>query len=247
MGIIDREPVIPVALARMVRQAVRSRWRAARDCFAGFRSCAAFGCHADRGERFVVRIGPAAIAAKLSLELLGSDGRPLLRACRRPAPAGPVGTSPTAVDAARALVRRDLDQRTLHVRAFICGTSKFIRTASSSVAAFAIRRSPAAGCWTRLLDGGLQLALLWTRRLSGGLPSHSDGAVHLDATGSARGQRRCILEDGETKSDSASVDLIFVDGDGRSLAELRGVVTHLLPESARDGRPALVGEPQLGA
>jgi len=78
-------------------------------------------------------------------------------------------------------------------------------------------------------DGGLQLALLWARQVLGGasLPT-GIGEVRLHE-GPTVGTVRCVLKGRHVRGSRASSDLVFVDDTGRTVAEFRGVETHLLP------------------
>ncbi len=82
------------------------------------------------------------------------------------------------------------------------------------------------------MDGGLQLALLWAKEVLGG-PSLPTSIERL-TTWTDRpvtGQVRCVLK-GRTHAGSKAVsDLIFLDDEGRTVAELAGVETHLLPQA----------------
>jgi acyl carrier protein len=86
------------------------------------------------------------------------------------------------------------------------------------------RTDPAA------FDGGLQLALLWSQRVLGGasLPTGIDEVrTWTDAPHS--GSLRCVLKGRTVSRGKAVSDLAFLDSDGQLIAELNGVVTHLLP------------------
>jgi NAD(P)-dependent dehydrogenase (short-subunit alcohol dehydrogenase family)/acyl carrier protein len=78
------------------------------------------------------------------------------------------------------------------------------------------------------LDGGLQLALLWTEAVLGGksLPTSVE-AVHTWTTGPATGPLRCVLTARETSRNKAKSDITLLDGEGRIVASLLGVETHL--------------------
>jgi len=83
-----------------------------------------------------------------------------------------------------------------------------------------------------LLDGVLQLALLWTlHRLGGaGLPT-SIASVHVHATGPIQGSVRCILQGREASRGRSLCDVLCVAADGTTVAELRGIEVHVLPQS----------------
>ncbi len=80
------------------------------------------------------------------------------------------------------------------------------------------------------LDGGLQLALLFTKHALGGpsLPTSID-SIHTFGETPSSSQIRCVAVPRTVKKSSAVTDIFFVDADGRRLAELKGVRTHLLP------------------
>ncbi|MDG1483992.1 MAG: SDR family oxidoreductase [Myxococcota bacterium] len=86
------------------------------------------------------------------------------------------------------------------------------------------RTDPAA------FDGGLQLALLWSQRVLGGasLPTGIDEVRTWTDTPST-GALRCVLKGRTVSRGKAVSDLAFLDSDGVLIAELNGVVTHLLP------------------
>jgi hypothetical protein len=83
-----------------------------------------------------------------------------------------------------------------------------------------------------LLDGGLQLALLWTKHTLGGasLPTGVD-RFRIYHSGLPEGDLRCVLVGKKAAGDKAVCDIAFVDADGRIVAELTGVTTHVLPGS----------------
>ncbi|RME21431.1 MAG: SDR family oxidoreductase [Deltaproteobacteria bacterium] len=78
------------------------------------------------------------------------------------------------------------------------------------------------------LDGGLQLALLWTRRALGGasLPT-AVGRIHLGRIG--KGRLRAVLTGRTASAGKGLSDLVLVDADGVTVAELHDIETHLLP------------------
>ncbi|MFT5684687.1 MAG: acyl carrier protein, partial [Myxococcota bacterium] len=86
------------------------------------------------------------------------------------------------------------------------------------------RTDPAA------FDGGLQLALLWSQRVLGGacLPTGIGEVLTWTDTPSTGGLR-CVLKGRTVSRGKAVSDLAFLDSDGQLIAELNGVVTHLLP------------------
>ena len=86
------------------------------------------------------------------------------------------------------------------------------------------RTDPAA------FDGGLQLALLWSKRVLGGasLPTGID-EVRTWTDAPPSGGLRCVLKGRKVSRGKAVSDLAFLDSDGQLVAELNGVVTHLLP------------------
>ncbi|MCZ7681771.1 MAG: SDR family oxidoreductase [Sandaracinaceae bacterium] len=88
-----------------------------------------------------------------------------------------------------------------------------------------------------LLDGGLQLAVLWSERRLGGaaLPTGLD-AVCLHREGPIEGPVRAFAYGRSAASSRAVCDVLFVDQDGRPVAELRGVETHVRPGTAADAR-----------
>jgi acyl transferase domain-containing protein len=237
---VRQEPVVPVALVlEWFARAVRAHWpEASAFTFRQVRVLRGIRLEDfERGERCTVRIATVdEDGATLRLELVGSDGRRHYSAVaerpaageRRGAPAPPAAGEPwpAAIYGQQGLfhgpgfqVLRDVETSPRGLVASVAGAGDEAWPGSFLI-------DPA------LLDGGLQLALMWTRRRLGGasLPTSIE-AVHVDATGATRGPTRCILEDCETKGDSARMDVVFVDGNGRSILELRGVVTHLLPES----------------
>lgn len=81
------------------------------------------------------------------------------------------------------------------------------------------------------MDGGLQLALLWAKRMLGGssLPTAvgryqgtgeiPSGAIHAVLTGRVVGKSKTVS------------DIVFTNSEGRPIARLEGVETHLLPKS----------------
>ena len=81
------------------------------------------------------------------------------------------------------------------------------------------------------MDGGLQLALLWAQRMLGGssLPT---------AVGSYRGTGelpvgpiQAVLKGRVVGKSKTVSDIVFTTSDGRPIARLEGVETHLLPKS----------------
>ena len=78
-----------------------------------------------------------------------------------------------------------------------------------------------------LLDGGLQLALLWSEQCLGGraLPT-TVGAYRRYVAGTIDGPVRCQLR-GAAQDDMMAVShIVFIDQQGRLIAELEGVETH---------------------
>ena len=81
------------------------------------------------------------------------------------------------------------------------------------------------------MDGGLQLALLWAKRMLGGssLPTAVGryqgtgelpaGAIHAVLKGRVVGKSKTVS------------DIVFTSSEGRTIARLEGVETHLLPKS----------------
>jgi hypothetical protein len=84
-----------------------------------------------------------------------------------------------------------------------------------------------------LLDGGLQLAVLWTERRLGGsaLPTGIE-AVQLYREGPIDGLVRAIAFARRAADGHAVCDVTFVDEEGRAVAELRGVSTHVRPSTS---------------
>lgn len=84
-----------------------------------------------------------------------------------------------------------------------------------------------------LFDGGLQLAVLWSERRLGGaaLPTGLE-ALSLYREGPIEGSVRAIAYGHAAASGRALCDVVFVDEDGRAVAELRGVETHVRPGTA---------------
>jgi acyl transferase domain-containing protein len=80
------------------------------------------------------------------------------------------------------------------------------------------------------LDGGLQLALLFTKHALGGpsLPTSID-SIQIFGEAPTDSEIRCVAVPRKLKKSSAITDIFFVDADGRNLAQLTGVRTHLLP------------------
>lgn len=78
------------------------------------------------------------------------------------------------------------------------------------------------------LDGGLQLALLWTEAALGGrsLPT-GVAAIRLGRLG--HGPLRAVLKGRHAKGGKGVSDLVLVDADGATVAEMTGVETHVLP------------------
>ncbi|HJL16615.1 MAG TPA: SDR family oxidoreductase, partial [Sandaracinaceae bacterium LLY-WYZ-13_1] len=90
-----------------------------------------------------------------------------------------------------------------------------------------------------LLDGGLQLAVLWTeRRLDGHALPTGLGAVHVYRPGPVEGEVRAVVHGREAAAGRAICDVSFVGSDGRLVAALHGVETHVRPgTTAPDLRP----------
>ena len=82
------------------------------------------------------------------------------------------------------------------------------------------------------LDGGLQMALLVTERALGG-PSLPTSIESLNTYSVPSGSEiRCTAVSRSVGSAGATTDVFFVDEDGRCLASMMGVKTHLLPRPA---------------
>ncbi len=83
------------------------------------------------------------------------------------------------------------------------------------------------------LDGGLQLALLWAERVLGGasLPT-SIAKVHLSDALPANGALRASLIGRQAEGSRSVSDVVFENADGEVVAQLEGVVTHLLPSGS---------------
>jgi hypothetical protein len=84
-----------------------------------------------------------------------------------------------------------------------------------------------------VFDGGLQLALLWCERVLGGasLPT-GIASIRTWSNDPAPGPFSCTLR-GRSAAGSKSVsDARFFDANGRMVAELGGIETHLLPGQA---------------
>ena len=83
-----------------------------------------------------------------------------------------------------------------------------------------------------MLDGGLQLAVLWTKHQLGGaaLPT-AVGELTVHQPGLPYGSAHVVLHGREADGDRAVCDVVFMDSAGAPIAELRGVVTHVLPGS----------------
>ena len=81
-----------------------------------------------------------------------------------------------------------------------------------------------------LMDGGLQLALLWASARLGGhsLPTGVE-SLTLHHRGLPHGSSRVELRAREAEGDKGVCDVVFMDSDGETIAELRGVTTHVLP------------------
>jgi hypothetical protein len=81
-----------------------------------------------------------------------------------------------------------------------------------------------------LMDGGLQLALLWASARLGGhsLPTGVE-SLTLHHRGLPHGPSRVELRAREAEGDKGVCDVVFMDSDGDTIAELRGVTTHVLP------------------
>jgi acyl transferase domain-containing protein len=239
----DGAPVVPVALvlewfARAAR-AYRSdltlvRCRAVK-VLRGIRLRGFDGA----GDRFVARARPLTDGAEptVTLELCGADGTrhysaigELGQATDSPGPVAPPAVLdrwPEPIYARPGLFHGPCFQ----VIRSIEGSS-----ASGLVATLVgVADRGWRGSWQldpALLDGGLQLALLWTRHALGGasLPTAVD-AVRLFAPGPVAGSIRAVLHQREARRDRALTDVAFVTPDGRLVAELRGVETHLLPRN----------------
>ncbi len=89
------------------------------------------------------------------------------------------------------------------------------------------------GHWTTdpaLIDGGLQLALLYTKHALGGasLPTGMK-SFHCYTEGPPTGVIRCVLRGRTVGKDKVTSDIVFLGGDGKLVAEMRGVDTHVLP------------------
>ncbi len=81
-------------------------------------------------------------------------------------------------------------------------------------------------------DGGLQLALLWARHVLGGasLPTRIDEVRGGALRTLPPGEIQCVVVGRESTRSRAVSDVVFVDGQGERLVELRGVETHLRPD-----------------
>ncbi|HEX5760466.1 MAG TPA: SDR family NAD(P)-dependent oxidoreductase, partial [Thermoanaerobaculia bacterium] len=82
------------------------------------------------------------------------------------------------------------------------------------------------------LDGGLQLAVLWFKHQLGGaaLPT-AVGAYRSYARGPAERPVQAVLTGRVVGPQHTVADVAFLEADGRVLAELEGVETHLRPRS----------------
>jgi hypothetical protein len=80
-----------------------------------------------------------------------------------------------------------------------------------------------------IFDGGLQLALLWGRRVLGGASLPTGIAQVRTFREPSRGRFRCTLRGRSASGNKAVSDAVFHDANGRVVAELTGIETHLLP------------------
>ena len=82
------------------------------------------------------------------------------------------------------------------------------------------------------LDGGLQLALLWGKKVLGGasLPT-GVGSYQVYQKQVSAEPIRCTLERKSVDRSKAIRNLRFTNHDGRLLAELQDVETHLMPSA----------------
>jgi NAD(P)-dependent dehydrogenase (short-subunit alcohol dehydrogenase family) len=87
-----------------------------------------------------------------------------------------------------------------------------------------------------VVDGALQLAVLWAKRVLGGatLPT-AIRHYQLFRDIPVEGPIRCVARAVEVRGSRATCDIELFAADGTSIAELRGVETHLRPE-AQDNR-----------
>ena len=79
-----------------------------------------------------------------------------------------------------------------------------------------------------MFDGGLQLALLWCERVLGGASLPTSIAQVRTFDDPSRGPFRCTLQGRSAAGDRSVSDAVFHDADGRIVAELGGIQTHLL-------------------
>jgi hypothetical protein len=81
------------------------------------------------------------------------------------------------------------------------------------------------------MDGGLQLALLWTKHMLGGA-SLPTAVGRYEGTGELLdGPIRATLTGRVVGGSKALTDIVFETPDGRAVARLEGVETHLLPKA----------------
>jgi hypothetical protein len=82
---------------------------------------------------------------------------------------------------------------------------------------------------TALLDGGLQLARLWGIRTLGrpSLPTRI-GTLVVHRPGLLQGSLRALLRSRAAGEHRTTSDLVFLDGAGQLVAELRDVDMHML-------------------
>ena len=85
-----------------------------------------------------------------------------------------------------------------------------------------------------IFDGGLQLALLWCRRVLGGASLPTGIAQVRTFHDPSRGPFRCTLRGRSASGNKAVSDAVFHDANGRIVAELAGIETHLLPSRNGD-------------
>ena len=81
------------------------------------------------------------------------------------------------------------------------------------------------------MDGGLQLALLWAKRMLGG-SSLPTAVGRYQGTGELPSGAITAVLKGRVVGKSKTVsDIVFMTSEGRPIAHLEGVETHLLPKS----------------
>ena len=194
--------------------------------------------HFDNGgDRLRVSVRPTDVDGVLSLSLLSSTGRPHYTARARMDHALPLGGAVPQVHVEKWNGKPIYGGVLFHGPDFqVIRTVEGVSAEGGAATMSGVRDSG----WqdepwktdVAAFDGGLQLALLWAEEVLGGksLPT-GVGAIRLATEHPGQGPLRCVLR-GRRSSDSSTLsDLYFTDPDGRTVAELDAVETHLLPQA----------------